>query len=51
MTLKKQQIDWDSLGFEPLHTRSMWKGECSTGEEWIDGNLVPYGEVNLSPAA
>ena len=51
MTLKKQQIDWDSLGFEALPTRSMWKGECSTGEEWIDGNLVPYGEVNLSPAA
>ena len=51
MTLKKQQIDWDGLGFEALPTRSMWKGECSTGEEWTDGNLVPYGEVNLSPAA
>ena len=51
MTLKKQQIDWDGLGFEALPTRSMWKGECSTGEEWTDGNLVPYGEINLSPAA
>jgi len=29
----------------------MWKGECSTGDDWIDGQLIPYGEISLSPAA
>ena len=51
MKQNKQKIDWDNLGFDPLPTRSMWKGECSTGDDWIDGKLIPYGEISLSPAA
>ena len=51
MNSEKQKIDWDNLGFNPLPTRSMWKGECSAGDEWVDGQLVPYGEISLSPAA
>ena len=51
MKQNKQKIDWDNLGFDPLPTRSMWKGECSTGDDWIDGQLIPYGEISLSPAA
>jgi len=51
MNLTKQIIDWDDLGFEPLPTRSMWEGKCSSGDEWMEGGLVPYGEISLSPAA
>ena len=51
MKQNKQNIDWDNLGFDSLPTRSMWKGECSTGDDWIDGQLIPYGEISLSPAA
>ena len=47
----KQKIDWDNLGFEALPTRSMWRDECKTGELWNAGELVPYGEVSLSPAS
>ena len=51
MKQNKQNIDWDNLGFDSLPTRSMWKGECSIGDDWIDGQLIPYGEISLSPAA
>ncbi len=47
----KQKIDWDNLGFEALPTRSMWRDECKTGELWNAGELVPYGEISLSPAS
>ena len=45
------EIDWDNLGFEALPTRSMWRDECKTGELWNAGELVPYGEISLSPAS
>ena len=51
MKQDKQKIDWDNLGFNPLPTRSMWKGECVSGDDWINGKLIPYGEISLSPAA
>ena len=51
MKHEKQKIDWDNLGFVPLPTRSMWKGDCSTGEDWSTGGLIPYGNISLSPAA
>tara|TARA_B100001250_G_scaffold250440_1_gene215260 strand:- start:4019 stop:5047 length:1029 start_codon:yes stop_codon:yes gene_type:complete len=51
MKQNKQKIDWDNLGFNPLPTRSMWKGECVSGDDWINGKLIPYGEISLSPAA
>lgn len=51
MSQEKKKIDWDNLEFVPLPTRSMWKGECSTGGEWSKGGLVPYGNISLSPAA
>ena len=47
MKRNKQKIDWDNLGFNPLPTRSMWKGDCSAGDEWVDGQLIPYGEISL----
>ena len=29
----------------------MWKGDCSAGDEWVNGQLIPYGEISLSPAS
>ena len=51
MTLDPKKIDWDSLGFDALETKSMFKATCKMGESWSGGELVPYGTIQLSPAA
>ena len=51
MNLKKANIDWDSLGFNPIETRSMFIANCPIDGKWEFGSLVPYGKIELSPAA
>jgi len=51
MNLKKANIDWDSLGFNPMETRSMFIANCPLDGKWESGSLVPYGKIELSPAA
>ena len=51
MNLKKANIDWDSLGFDPIETRSMFIANCPIDGKWESGSLVPYGKIELSPAA
>ena len=51
MNLKKANIDWDSLGFNPMETRSMFIANCPIDGKWESGSLVPYGKIELSPAA
>ena len=51
MNLKKTNIDWDSLGFNPIETRSMFIANCPIDGKWESGSLVPYGKIELSPAA
>ncbi len=46
-----EKIDWDNLGFNVVETRSMYKASCRIGEEWKLGGLIPYGTIELSPAA
>ena len=50
MKLKKVTIDWDSLGFNLVKTRSMFTAECKSGEKWENGSLIPYGN-RIIPAA
>ena len=45
------KINWDSLGFNVIETKSMFKATCKYGETWKEGGLVPYGKIELSPAA
>ena len=51
MTGKKVKIDWDSLGFDAVETRSMFKATCSQDGQWAGGSLIPYGTIEMSPAA
>ena len=51
MNFKKANIDWDSLGFNPIETRSMFIANCPIDGKWESGSLVPYGKIELSPAA
>lgn len=44
-------IDWDNLGFDVVETRSMYYATCHKNEEWKEGNIIPYGTIELSPAA
>ena len=46
-----EKIDWDNLGFNVVETHSMYKASCRIGEEWKLGGLIPYGTIELSPAA
>lgn len=45
------KVDWDSLGFDAVETRSMFKATCIKNGQWSGGSLVPYGSITLSPAA
>ena len=47
MSTEKQNIDWGNLGFNVYPTRSMWKGECGIDQSWSNGQLVPYGKMDL----
>ena len=51
MSLEKVNIKWEELGFDAIETRSMFKATCSIDGEWSGGSLVPYGNIELSPAA
>ena len=44
-------IEWDKLGFDVVPTKSMFKAICSEGGNWEGGSIIPYGNIELSPAA
>jgi len=44
-------IQWDKLGFDVVPTKSMFKATCSQNETWKNGSIIPYGNIELSPAA
>ena len=45
------QINWDQLTFSHTPTRSMYMATCDEGHKWQEGALVPFGNIELSPAA
>ena len=49
--LQKQKINWESLGFSIYPTRSMWKSTSNSNGQWDEGGLIPYGNIEISPAA
>jgi branched-chain amino acid aminotransferase len=49
--MTKQNIDWDALGFGVYPTRSMWQSTCPINGDWADGSLIPFGNIEISPAA
>ena len=51
MRYKKANINWDSLGFDVVATKSMFTANCSKEGQWSGGSLVPYGNIEISPAA
>ena len=45
-----KNIDFYSLGFEFIETRSMFVSDFKNGS-WDEGKLIPFGKFEISPAA
>jgi branched-chain amino acid aminotransferase len=46
-----KDIDWDSLTFSLTPTDTMYLTETKQGDAWMPGDLRPYGNMSISPAA
>tara|TARA_Y100001960_G_C14622397_1_gene801364 strand:+ start:120 stop:1154 length:1035 start_codon:yes stop_codon:yes gene_type:complete len=44
-------INWEELGFNIVNTKSMYFSKCKYDGSWEEGNLIPFGNIELSPAA
>ena len=44
-------FDWDSLTFSFTATDTMYRNVVLAGEEWGEGELIPFGNIEISPAA
>ena len=44
-------IDWNNLSFQAITTKSIFLAKCNDGEKWDNGNLVPYGDLEIPPTA
>ena len=47
----EEQIDWDALTFSFTPTDTMYVATCKLGEEWEEGEMMPFGDITISPAA
>ncbi|KAL4338818.1 branched-chain-amino-acid aminotransferase 6 isoform X1 [Arachis hypogaea] len=45
------EIKWDEIGFGIVSTDFMYVMKCSKGEDFGDGSLIPYGNIELPPSA
>ena len=50
MNAKSSNIDFYNLGFKFIETKMMFVSDYKDGE-WDDGKLVPFGPIEISPAA
>ena len=44
-------INWDNLTFSLTHTKSMYIAHWDNGVNWTEGELIPFGNISMSPAA
>ncbi|PKA49686.1 Branched-chain-amino-acid aminotransferase 5, chloroplastic [Apostasia shenzhenica] len=44
-------VNWDELGFRFMPTDYMYSMKCSLGDEFSQGKLNRYGNIELSPSA
>jgi branched-chain amino acid aminotransferase len=44
-------IDWDNLGFGIMQTDYMYTMKCTQGGNYFKGELVRFGNIELSPSA
>jgi len=44
-------MDWDNLAFAFTPTDKMYVTKAKSGEPWSRGQIIPYGDISISPAA
>ncbi|KAM5574129.1 hypothetical protein ABKV19_013566 [Rosa sericea] len=44
-------VNWDELAFGITPTDSMYTMNCSDGNNFSQGHLIPYGNIELCPSA
>jgi len=49
--LVTDEIDWDSLTFSMTPTEFMYITSIDADEAWKPGQIIPYGPIQMSPAA
>lgn len=49
--MKTNNVNFDDLTFTFTETRSMYVAKCKLGQDWNTGELVPYGNISISPAS
>lgn len=49
--LTMKELEWDKLTFSVIATDYMYVAQCMSGRQWEQGNLVPYGDIAISPAS
>ncbi|KAG9130477.1 hypothetical protein Leryth_024791 [Lithospermum erythrorhizon] len=50
-TSESPEIDWDNLGFSIVPTDYMYSMKCAQGENFTNGQLQHFGNIELSPSA
>jgi len=50
MYMDAKDVDYYSLGFEYIETKTMFVSDYNDGK-WDEGKLVPFGKFEISPAA
>ncbi|MGB2071179.1 MAG: branched chain amino acid aminotransferase, partial [Poseidonia sp.] len=46
-----ESFDWDSLTFSLTPTETMYLTTTTANDPWMPGELRPYGDIPMSPAA
>ena len=49
--MSEAPVDWDSLTFSMTETDFMYIAKTSIDEPWVPGEMRPYGNISISPAA
>ena len=49
--MRPDEIDYDNLTFSFTETKSMYVSRCKLGGNWEKGQLIPFDDIKISPAA
>ena len=49
--MSEAPVDWDSLTFSMTETDNMYIAKTTIDAPWEPGEMHPYGNISISPAA
>ncbi|ESQ30468.1 hypothetical protein EUTSA_v10011586mg [Eutrema salsugineum] len=48
---KYANVKWEELGFALIPTDYMYVAKCKQGESFSTGEIIPYGDISISPCS